>query len=226
MKGALHTMARRILTPWRWPVLVVAGVGLSACALQPAQEDLTPAFQAMMAQSFRTEGIATLDRLQQDEAQQACSAPEAPAPALARRLEAQALATVQPPPDGRYLGDWREGEKLAQNGRGLTWTDKSADPAANGASCYNCHQISPAEISHGSIGPSLAQFGRLRGVADPSSPAARAVVQYTWGKLYNAQAYQACSLMPRFGHKGLLNPTQLQHLMALLLDPASPVNAP
>jgi sulfur-oxidizing protein SoxX len=30
--------------------------------------------------------------------------------------------------------------------------------------------------------------------------------------------------MPRFGHAGLMNETQLRHLMALLLDPKSPVN--
>ncbi|HEU5297155.1 MAG TPA: sulfur oxidation c-type cytochrome SoxX, partial [Burkholderiaceae bacterium] len=34
----------------------------------------------------------------------------------------------------------------------------------------------------------------------------------------------ACSNMPRFGHMGLLDEDQLRHLMALLLDPASPVN--
>ena len=30
--------------------------------------------------------------------------------------------------------------------------------------------------------------------------------------------------MPRFGHAGMLNEKQLQDLMALLLDPKSPVN--
>jgi sulfur-oxidizing protein SoxX len=30
--------------------------------------------------------------------------------------------------------------------------------------------------------------------------------------------------MPRFGHNGILTETQLRHLMALLLDPKSPVN--
>ena len=30
--------------------------------------------------------------------------------------------------------------------------------------------------------------------------------------------------MPRFGHKGLLNEEQIRHVMALLLDPKSPVN--
>jgi sulfur-oxidizing protein SoxX len=30
--------------------------------------------------------------------------------------------------------------------------------------------------------------------------------------------------MPRFGHNGILTEAQLQHLMALLLDPKSPIN--
>ncbi len=39
---------------------------------------------------------------------------------------AEARASVKWPAGGRYFGDWREGEKLAQNGRGMTWTDPSA----------------------------------------------------------------------------------------------------
>ena len=62
------------------------------------------------------------------------------------------------------------------------------------------------------------------GVSDPASPAAKPIVEYTWGKLYNAKAYNACSGMPRFGHGGMLDEAQLKHLMALLLDPKSPVN--
>ena len=125
---------------------------------------------------------------------------------------------------GVYLGDWREGEKLAQNGRGMTWTDASAAPSANGAQCYNCHQISPQEISFGTIGPSLLGYGKLRGVSDPLATASAPVIQYTWAKIWNSKAYAACSNMPRFGHMGLLDEAQIRHVMALLLDPKSPVN--
>jgi L-cysteine S-thiosulfotransferase len=106
----------------------------------------------------------------------------------------------------------------------MTWTDASAAPGSSGGNCYNCHQIGKAEISFGTIGPSLYNYGKLRGVTDPASPASKAIVDYTWGKLYNAKAYTACSGMPRFGHFGLLDETQLKNLMALLLDPQSPVN--
>ena len=93
-----------------------------------------------------------------------------------------------------------------------------------GGNCYNCHQIGKAELSFGTIGPSLYQYGKLRGVTDPNAAASKAIVEYTWGKLYNARAYNACSQMPRAGHAGILNEQQIKHIMALLLDPKSPVN--
>ena len=85
-------------------------------------------------------------------------------------------------------------------------------------------RITKAEISFGTIGPSLYQYGQLRGVVDAADPASSAVVKYTWGKLWNSKAYAACSNMPRFGHAKLLEESQIRDLMALLLDPKSPVN--
>ena len=52
----------------------------------------------------------------------------------------------------------------------------------------------------------------------------RNIVEYTWGKIWNAKAYNACSNMPRAGHMGILNQEQVRHIVALLLDPQSPVN--
>ena len=86
------------------------------------------------------------------------------------------------------------------------------------------NQITKAEISYGTIGPSLYQYGKNRGVADVASPTARPIIEYTWAKMWNAKAYNACSGMPRFGHAGLLDEKQLKDLMALILDPKSPVN--
>ena len=169
--------------------------------------------------SFRAEGIAGLDRIEQDPFQALCSNPVAAqakdTEALRLSMQNKALAAIAPPSDGKYLGDWKQGEKIAQSGRGATWTDKP--DAENGGSCYNCHQIDKKEISHGTIGPSLWNYGKLRGNSEP-------VVQYTWNRLNNSKAYNACSNMPRFGHSKLLTEVQIKHLMALLLDPASPVN--
>jgi sulfur-oxidizing protein SoxX len=136
----------------------------------------------------------------------------------------EARANVRWPTGGQYFGDWREGEKLAQNGRGMTWTDSSAATSANGGNCYNCHQISKQEVSFGTIGPSLYNYGKNRGVADIMAPTAQPIIEYTWMKLYNGKTYNACSNMPRFGHAQLLDEKQLSHVMSLLLDPKSPVN--
>ena len=194
----------------------------AGCATAPTVDYDKLALE-MIKGSFRAQGQATVDRIQQDEVQRICSG-RTPSPADVKRIETAELATIKPPSNGRYLGDWREGEKLAQNGRGLTWTDTSAAPRDNGASCYNCHQIDKKEISFGTIGPSLWNYGKLRGVKDPGDAAAAPILQYTWGKLWNSKAYAACSNMPRFGHMQLLDEDQLRHLMALLLDPKSPVN--
>ncbi|MEO5770877.1 MAG: sulfur oxidation c-type cytochrome SoxX [Burkholderiaceae bacterium] len=199
---------------------------LAGCTAPAPAVDYDAKLAAMMQSSFRDQGIAKVDRLQQDASNAECSAAEGKSlpEARSKAIEAANLATVKMPADGKFIGDWREGEKLAQNGRGMTWSDPSAATTANGGNCYNCHQISKAEISYGTIGPSLYNYGKLRGVADPANPVAKPIVEYTWGKLYNAKAYNACSGMPRFGHAGMLEEAQLKHLMALLLDPKSPVN--
>ena len=204
-------------------ILIAAVASLTGCAAVAPAPDYEMLVSEMMKASFRDQGIAKVDRLQQDMSNVECSKSEGKAlpEATARAIEAVNLKTVKLPSDGKFIGDWKEGEKLAQNGRGMTWTDTST---ANGGNCYNCHQVSKAEISYGTIGPSLYNYGKLRGVADPASPASKAIVEYTWGKLYNAKAYNACSGMPRFGHGGMLDETQLKNIMALLLDPKSPVN--
>lgn len=194
------------------------------CTSLPSPQELDAQAMAMHKAAFRDQGIAKVDRINQDLGQKACSSDQPPTAAVAKQVEAQAMASIKWPAGGNYLGDWRQGERLAQSGRGMTWTDPSAATSANGAQCYNCHQVSKEEISFGTIGPSLYNYGKLRGVKDPYDPASAAIVQYTWGKIYNSKAYAACSNMPRFGHMGLLDENQIRHVMALLLDPQSPVN--
>ncbi len=204
--------------------LVLASATLvSGCAApQAPAPDYDKMALAMIKSSFHAQGQAGLDRIEQDELQAACSGEAPPAPEVTRRIEAAQLATIRPPSSGRYVGDWKKGEKLAENGRGMTWSD--APDAANGGNCYNCHELSKAQISYGTLGPSLYRYGKLRGVTNPADPASAAIVQYTWGKIYNAKAYSACSGMPRFGQARVLDEKQMQDLMAYLLDPQSPVN--
>ena len=202
---------------------IVAVAGLTATS---AWADFDKITADVVKKSFQDKGIAKVDRLDTDEANRLCSAADVKGKPLAKKvaqkIEADNLKTIKWPAEGKFLGDWKEGEKIAQSGRGLTWSDKA--DTVNGGNCYNCHQISKEEISYGTLGPSLYNYGKLRGVTDPSAAASKAIVEYTWGKLYNSRAYNACSQMPRAGHMGILNETQLQHVMALLLDPASPVN--
>jgi sulfur-oxidizing protein SoxX len=193
-----------------------AALALGGCAYMAAGPSDAEVVQTLKS-SFRDKGIAKLDRLDQTELQKACSAhaqggmPDA----LREKLEKAALAGVVPPPDGKYLGDWRRGEKIAQSGRGMQFSDN--EKTVNGGNCYACHQLSKEELAFGNIGPSLHNYGKLRG-------SSQAVLDYTWGKLWNAHAYTACSQMPRFGDAGILNVQQLRDVMALLLDPASPIN--
>jgi len=183
--------------------------------------------QDMVRSGFHAKGIATLERVTAiDETLKLCNEADVAGKPLdaatAKRIEETNLKTVKWPSDGKFLGDWKQGEAIAQSGRGLTWTDTASQ--ANGGNCYNCHQITKEEISFGTIGPSLYNYGKIRGVSDPGSAAAKPIVEYTWGKIWNAKAYNACSNMPRAGHMGNLTEAQIRDVMALLLDPASPVN--
>ena len=209
-----------------YALLPVAVLVLSGCTSSPSSADYDKATATILQNSFQERGIAKLDRLTQDDANRECAAADVAGkpidPAIAKAIEAANMKTVKWPSDGKFLGDWKAGEAIAQSGRGLTWTDTAT--TANGGNCYNCHQISKEEISFGTLGPSLYNYGKLRGVTDPNSAGGKAIVEYTWGKLWNARAYNACSQMPRVGHMAILNEKQLKDVMALLLDPASPVN--
>ena len=176
-------------------------------------------FNKMMKDGFKADGIAGLDRIQQDETQKFCSDPvfanSKQGAKMRDKIQKMNMDSIKQPSDGKYIGDWKKGEAIAQSGRGATWTDK-ADTVIGGG-CYNCHQIDPKEISYGNIGPSLTGYAKLRGYSQE-------VVTYTWNRINNSKAYNACSNMPRFAHFKLLNEQQIQDVMALLLDPASPVN--
>ena len=206
-------------------LVACASGGVDQTGLSSAQLDALT--QDVVKNSFQDKGIVKVSQaLGEDPTDQACSAADVAGHPLsadrAKEIEALNLKTIQWPADGKYLGDWKEGEKIAQSGRGRTWTDKAG--AANGGNCYNCHQIDKKEISFGTIGPSLYNYGKQRGVTDPASPQAQEVVKYTWGKIWNSKAYNACSNLPRAGTEGILTEAQVRDIVALLLDPKSPVN--
>ena len=171
----------------------------------------------MMRASFSESGQAKLDRLNRDETQRLCSIPPGATlqKSVAERIRKINAAAIKYPADGKLLGNWREGEKIAQSGVGKQYSDDPARPA--GGNCYACHQLSKEEISFGTIGPSLFNSGKLRGSSEETA-------RNTYAKIWNAQAFNACSNMPRFGHRDILTEQQVKDVTALLLDPESPVN--
>jgi sulfur-oxidizing protein SoxX len=184
---------------------------LAAATSAYADQDV----EKVLLRDFQPRGQATMDRVLQDGLQRLCTETDNKPPAeVAKVLEADQLKSIAFP-SGSLIGDWQRGEKIAQGGRGMTWSDKAGAPADG--SCYNCHQLSPTELSYGTLGPSLLGFGKTRG----SGPD---VQRYAYGKIYNAKAYNLCSNMPRLGYSGTLTPEQIRDLVGLLLDPASPVN--
>ena len=190
---------------------------LFGCATGPSDAEMSAKAAAVMKASFREQGQAKLDRLDQDDTQKTCSeyTGKVPPKDVAERIEKANLASIKWPADGKLVGDWKNGERIAQEGRGMQYSDDPKGPS--GANCYACHQLASQELSFGTIGPSLYQFGKLRGYTDEMR-------KYTYGKIYNADAYSACTNMPRFGHKGILTEQQITDVVALLMDPASPVN--
>ena len=171
--------------------------------------------EKVLKRDFKARGQATMDRVLPDALQRVCNETNDRPPAeLAKTLEADQMKTIAFPA-GSLIGSWQNGERIAQGGRGLTWSDKPGGP--NDGSCYNCHQLSPKEASFGTLGPSLYRFGAIRG----NGPE---IQKYVYGKIYNAKAYNLCSQMPRLGYSGTLTEAQIKDLVGLLLDPASPVN--
>ena len=196
--------------------LALCGIGVAGCATRPSDSEAERAVAEMIKASFKTRGQATIARLNQDDAQALCSKHAGELPkGVSDAIEKAQQATIRYPGSGKLMGDWREGERIAQSGVGKQFTDAPTRPA--GGSCYNCHQLSKQELSFGTIGPSLYKFGKQRGASE-------AIQRYTYGKIYNSEASTACSNMPRFGYNDVLTEEQITHLVALLLDPESPVN--
>ena len=188
-----------------------AAAAWTCASADPTAQEVTQVLQ----RDFHPRGQAKMDRVVQDGLQRVCTEThDKPPKPLAAALEADQMKTIVYP-QGSLMGDWKRAEKIAQSGRGAMWNDKPGAPAGGG--CYNCHQLSGRELSYGTIGPSLRGYGKSHG----NGPEAQRLL---YGKIYNAKAFSACTQMPRFGYSGSLSPEQIKDLVALLLDPASPVN--
>ena len=202
-------------------LLAFTAVMLAATAAAAlAQRKTAPSPQAvdtLIADGFKSAAPDWKARLTQDETQKVCSASRnAPSEALAAAIRRREKASIKYPDDGKLVGDWKKGEALAQSGYGLRFTDYPPRQG-NGGNCYACHQLDKRELSYGTLGPSLSEYGKIRKFEEL---AAKLVYEH----IYNPQASQPCGNMPRFGANGILSIPDIKDLVAYLMSPDSPVN--
>jgi sulfur-oxidizing protein SoxX len=193
---------------------------LASCVSFPDAESTRNLGEQMVSTAYPGMPAALTSRSKQDKSQMLCSgsATSAVPAATAAEISNAERATIKYPASGKLMGDWKTGEKLALDGVGMRIRGGHVEKAKeNGANCYACHALDPKEVNAGNIGPSLAGYGAKRGNSE-------AVIKYTYEKIYDAWAYFPCSNMPRMGHNGFLTPEQITHVVAYLVDPASPVN--
>jgi L-cysteine S-thiosulfotransferase len=200
--------------------IVLAAVAIAGSTAVLAQQK--PAVDAgrvdaLVKAAFPSAPADWQSRLVPDETMKQCSAHDnSPPKAVADAIQKREKAMIEYPADGKFVGDWKKGEALAQNGYGLRFTDYP--PArANGGNCYACHQLSKQEVSYGTVGPSLFQYGKLRKFTEDET-------KLTYEKIYNSHSAFPCSNMPRFGAAKVLTVDQIRDAVALLMSPDSPVN--
>ena len=188
-----------------------------AASAQTAPKAVDPAIvDAYVKATFGKAPQEWQDRIVPDETLKACNAYHNNVPsAEADKIVQRELAKVVYPADGKFLGDWKEGRKVANNGRGGQFSDPPDTVA--GGNCYACHQLEKSEVSFGTLGPSLTKYGKDRKYAPDE-------IKNAFTKIYDSQAVFACSNMPRFGANKVLSEQQIKDLVALLFDPESPVN--
>jgi sulfur-oxidizing protein SoxX len=189
---------------------------VSVSAQQKSQADPAKIDAAIRA-AFPTAPADWETRLDQDETMKQCSQYEnLPPKDVAETIQKRERARIEYPTDGKLLGDWKSGEKIAQSGYGLRFTDYPPR-GSNGGNCYACHQLTKAEVSFGTIGPPLLGYGKNRNFSEADT-------KLVYEKIYNAQATFPCSNMPRLGANKVLTVDQIKDLVALVMSPDSPVN--
>jgi sulfur-oxidizing protein SoxX len=203
----------------KWAMRVVPALIAAGCATVP-----DPATTRQIAEGMVKDGFnavpAHAQRLVQDRSQQICSKIAGAPLTQEEAAEVVKLAreSIRYPASGKVVGDWKSGDRLAHDGAGdRILRGKLEKRKENGGLCQNCHALAPGEINVGNVGPSLTGYGQQRGNSE-------AIAKLTYDRIYNAWAITPCSNMPRLGATGHLTPDQIAHMVAYLLDPASPIN--
>jgi sulfur-oxidizing protein SoxX len=201
--------------------IVLAAVGLLCAGVAMAQQKKAGADPALVDKAIeRSWATAEPDwkaRLAQDETQKLCSQyRNSPPKEIAAAIVAREQAAIVYPADGKLMGDWKNGEKLAESGYGGRFTDYPARQP-NGGNCYACHQLAKVQVSYGTLGPSLLEYGKIRKYSE-------ADVKAVYERIYNPHAAIACANMPRLGASKFLTIDQIRDLVAYVMSPDSPVN--
>ncbi len=198
--------------------LIAASLAAGAAAYAQSQPTVDAIkVDQVMKDSWKSASPEWQERLVQDQTMKECTeSRNAPSNAVANAITEREKAKIVYPADGKFLGDWKKGEKLAQSGYGLRFSDYPPG-RENGGNCYACHQLDPKEVSYGTLGPSLHRYGKDRNYTE-------AEAKLVYERIYNPQAHIACANMPRFGANKVLTVEQIKDIVALLMDPASPVN--
>ena len=177
--------------------------------------------EQMFRASFRADNPKYwMTRLEQDETMKTCQQyRDNPPRKLGEKLEKLNKATIRYPVDGKLMGAWTAGETLAAVGTGcqIGIIQPNTPGSVLRGNCYACHELAKKEVAYGTIGPSLHHFGKIRGNSD-------VFFLFVYDKIYNSNAFTACTNMPRFGLHSWLTPEQITHIVAFLMDPESPVN--
>jgi len=197
---------------------LAAAVVLGSAAFAQQKPAIDPArVDAVVKSAFPTAPPDWASRLIPEETMRQCSAHDnLPPKEVGEAIMKRERAAIQYPADGKFIGDWKKGEAVAQSGYGLRFTDYPPRRAFGG-NCYACHQLTKAEVSYGTVGPSLLNYGKIRKFGEAETKAA-------YEKVYNSQASYPCSLMPRLGSNKVLTIEQIKDTIALLMSPDSPVN--
>lgn len=198
-------------------IAVAAGLSLAAAYLLWKPQGHAASIDDAMKQSWTRAAPDWQARLVQDETQKACSQyRNTPPKQVADEIIAREKASLQYPPDGKFMGDWKKGARLAQSGYGGRFTDYPPRQE-NGGNCYACHQLEKKELSFGTLGPSLLEYGKNRRYAE-------AEIKAVYERIYNPHAAIPCANMPRMGASTFLTIEQIKDLVAYVMSPDSPVN--
>lgn len=139
--------------------------------------------------------------------QQACSNPQGQvASADMGKFMKMQKDEIKYPEGNAYSGDAEKGEVLFKD-----------RPKKGGGNCVACHcQSAPGKdekFACGTVGPNLHGFAK-RGMD----------AKWAYDKVYNGWSITPCSIMPRFGIHGMLDPEKVSHIVAYLLDKNSALN--